>query len=44
MAEGGVGLDKNENYLKLVPEEFRKKIDEIEDKIIKGEIIVDTVY
>jgi len=42
--EGGVGVADNENYKKLVPEEFRKKIKELEEKIINGEIVVDTAF
>ncbi|MGQ9844681.1 MAG: BMP family ABC transporter substrate-binding protein [Caldisericia bacterium] len=42
--EDGVGVANNENYIKLVPEEFRNKIKELEQKIINGEIIVDTVF
>ncbi|RLD17297.1 MAG: BMP family ABC transporter substrate-binding protein, partial [Caldiserica bacterium] len=42
--EGGVGVADNENYKKLVPEEFRKKIKELEEKIVNGEIVVDTVF
>jgi len=42
LKEDGVGLAKGENYEKIVPENIRLKIDEITDKIISGEIIVDT--
>jgi basic membrane protein A len=42
--KGGVGLAKNEIYMEVVPEEFRKKIDELEQKVIDGEIVVDTVF
>jgi len=41
---GGVGIADNKNYQKLVPEEFREKIKELEDKIVSGEIVVDTVF
>ena len=44
IAEGGVGIAKNENYLKVVPAEFQAKIDEIEEKILKGEIKVSSVF
>lgn len=44
LKEGGVGVADNENYRKLVPEEFRNKIKELEQKIINGEIIVDTAF
>ncbi|MCG2761636.1 MAG: BMP family ABC transporter substrate-binding protein, partial [Candidatus Atribacteria bacterium] len=42
--EGGVGVADNENFKKLTPEDFRKKIKEIEEKILAGEIIVDTAF
>lgn len=42
--EGGVGLAENENYESVVPEEFRSKIKEIEEKVVSGEIVVDTVF
>ncbi|MFN3282919.1 MAG: BMP family protein [Pseudothermotoga sp.] len=42
--EGGVGVADNKYYRELVPEEFRNKIKEIEDKVIKGEIKVSTVF
>lgn len=42
--EGGVGVADNKYYRELVPEEFRNKIKEIEDKITKGEIKVSTVF
>ena len=44
IAEGGVGIAKNENYKKVVPAEFQAKIDEIEELILKGEIKVSTVF
>lgn len=42
--EGGVGVADNKYYRELVPEQFRNKIKEIEDKITKGEIKVGTVF
>ncbi len=42
--EGGVGLAENENYDSIVPAEFKDKIKEIEEKIVNGEIIVETVF
>lgn len=42
--EGGVGVADNENYKDLISEEFRTKIKELEDKILSGEIVVDTVF
>ncbi|MCX6089075.1 MAG: BMP family ABC transporter substrate-binding protein [Candidatus Atribacteria bacterium] len=44
LKEGAVGIADNENYQKIVPVEIRKRIHEIEKKIIDGEIIVDTVF
>jgi basic membrane protein A len=44
IAEGGVGVADNENYRKLIPEQFREKIKELEEKIVSGEIVVDTVF
>ena len=44
LAEDGVGLAKNEIYQSLVSEENRVKIDEIEAKIINGEIQVATAF
>lgn len=42
IAEDGVGIANNENYKKVVPEEFRNKVKEIEDLIVDGTIVVDT--
>jgi basic membrane protein A len=44
IAEGGVGVADNENYRKLIPEAFREKIKELEEKIRSGEIKVDTAF
>jgi basic membrane protein A len=41
---GGVGVADNENYQKRVPEEFRNAIKELEEKIVSGEISVETVF
>lgn len=41
-AEGGVGLVKDAHWEEVVPETIRTKIDELEQKIIDGEIVVDT--
>jgi basic membrane protein A len=40
----GVGLAINENYKKIVPPEFQAKITALADKIIKGQIKVDTAF
>lgn len=44
IAEGGVGVADNKYYRELVPEQIRAKIKEIEQKILKGEIKVSTVF
>ncbi len=44
LKEHGIGVADNENYRKLVPEKFRKKIKELEQKIINGEIKVKTAF
>lgn len=41
---GAVGLAKNENYMALVPSEIQSEIDEIEGKIISGEIEVASAF
>jgi len=41
-AEGGVNLVKDAHYEEMLSEEIRTKIDELEQKIIDGEIVVDT--
>ena len=42
IAQNGVGVADNENYKKLIPEEFRNRINELEEKIVSGEISIDT--
>lgn len=44
MEEGGVGLAKNEVYEKLVTEEVRNRVEDVEKKIAAGEITVGTAY
>lgn len=44
MEEGGVGLAKNEVYEKLVTEDVRKMVEDAEQKIANGEIVVGTAY
>ena len=41
---GAVGIAKNANYEKLVPEAIRAEIETIEGKVINGEIKVSNVY
>ncbi len=43
LADGAVGLAKNSYYKKIVPAELQAEIEEVEDKIISGEIVVETV-
>lgn len=42
LAEGSVGLVKDAHYEQLVPAEIRARIDELEQDIIDGKIVVDT--
>lgn len=44
VAEDAIGLADNEYYQKNVPEEFRNRIVDLEEKIVKGELTVDTAY
>lgn len=44
IAENGVGIADNEYYQKLVPEEVRKEVEELSEKILNGEIKVDTAF
>ncbi len=44
IAKGGVGVADNENYQKLIPAEFRDQIKDLEQKILSGEIKVDTAF
>ncbi len=41
-AEGGVELVKDAHYEEMLPENIRTTLDELEQKIIDGEIVVDT--
>jgi len=40
----GVGVADNENFRKLVPQEFATRIKELEAKIVSGEIKIDTAF
>lgn len=42
--EGAVGIAKNDIYLKLVPEDVRQKVDELEADILSDKITVDTAF
>jgi len=44
IAEGGVGLAKNEYYEKYTPDDVKAAIEEAEQKILSGEIKVDTAF
>ncbi|MBT9130533.1 MAG: Membrane lipoprotein TmpC [candidate division WS2 bacterium] len=44
LREGGVGVSNNYYYQQVVPEAFRNKIAELEQKIIKGEIVVESAF
>jgi basic membrane protein A len=44
IAEGGVGLAKNEYYEKYTPADVKAKVEEAEKKILAGEIKVDTAF
>lgn len=42
--EGGVALVKDAHYEEMIPAAIREKLDELEQKIIAGEIVVNTTY
>jgi len=42
LKDGAVGISKNAQYEKIVPEALRKEIDGLEKDIIDGKIAVDT--
>ncbi len=42
VAEGVTGIAKNDHYKEILSQEIRDKIDEIEAKIVKGEITIPT--
>ena len=44
VAEGGTGLCKNDYYYEMTPADVQEKIEEIEEKIISGEIDVVSYY
>ena len=43
-AENGVGLAKNDIYKKIVPQDIRDLVDEVEGKIMSGEIKVSSAF
>lgn len=42
VANNGIGLARNEYYDEIVPQSIKDAVDDIEKKIISGEIVVDT--
>lgn len=44
LEEGAIGLSKNKYYDALVPEEIKSQIDDVENKIISGDIKVDSAF
>ncbi len=44
VAEGGVGLARNKYYEQYTPDEVKARIDQAEQDIISGKIVVDTVF
>ena len=44
LKDGAVGLSENEYYEKLIPAEIREEIRTVSEKIISGEITVDTAF
>ena len=44
IAEGGVGLARNKFYDESTPDEVKKLVDEAEEKILKGEVTVESAF
>ena len=44
LAEGAVGLADNEIYNTVVPEDVRTAVDGAKEKLLAGEVTVDTAY
>lgn len=44
LAEGAVGLADNDIYQTVVPEEIRSAVDEAKEKLLAGEVSVDSAY
>lgn len=42
--EGGVGIVKDDNYNTMVPQDVRDLIEEVEEKVIAGEIVIQSAY
>ena len=44
VAEGGVGLAKNEYYERMTPAEVKAAIEQVEQDLLEGNIVVDSVF
>lgn len=44
VAEGGVGLAKNEYFERMTPDEVKEIIEQVEQDLLDGNIVVDTVF
>ncbi len=44
VAEGGVGLARNKYYEEMTPDEVKARIDQAEQDLLEGKIVVDTVF
>jgi basic membrane protein A len=44
ITEGGVGVADNENFNKLISQEIRDRLKELEKKVVSGEIKIDTAF
>ena len=44
IAEGGVGLARNDYYEKNTPDSVKQLVDEAEARITSGEIVVETAF
>jgi len=44
VAEGGVGLARNEYFDRLTPDEVKEAIEQVEQDLLEGNIVVDSVF
>lgn len=44
VAEGGVGLAKNDYYESMTPDEVKEAIEQVEKDLLEGKIVVDSVF
>ncbi len=44
IAEGGVGIADNKYYQEMVPKEVREEVSALQEKILAGEVQIDTAY